>query len=127
MIRAIYSEKAPTPVGPYSQAVRAGNGVFISGQIGVDPSTGRLISGDVKDQTRQALKNIEALLEAEGLSLANVVKVTIFLHDINEFSQVNEVYERFFSTTRPARSCVAVSALPLGAKVEIEAIAWADG
>ncbi|SFM50759.1 RidA family protein [Thermodesulforhabdus norvegica] len=124
MIRVILSEDAPAPVGPYSQAIRVNDMVFLSGQIGLNPRTGKLISEDVKDQTEQALKNIEALLRAEGLSLSSVVKVTVFLRDMNDFSQVNEVYAKFFPATPPARSCVAVSGLPLNAKVEIEAIAF---
>ncbi|MCR4407270.1 MAG: RidA family protein [Anaerolineae bacterium] len=125
MFREIIStSKAPAAVGPYSQAVRVGNLVFTSGQIAIDPEQGRLIEGDVTAQTRQVLKNLTAVLEAAGSSLAQVVKTTVFLQDIHDFAAMNAVYAEFFPESPPARSTVQVAALPLGALVEIEAVAF---
>ncbi|MDB5069493.1 MAG: endoribonuclease [Candidatus Eremiobacteraeota bacterium] len=120
----IHTTAAPAAIGPYSQAVAAGPYVFTSGQIGLDPLTGQLVDGDAAEQTRQVMANLAAVLAAAGLSFADVVKTTIFLIDMNDFSAVNEVYgESFEGTDPPARSTVAVAALPRGARVEIEAIA----
>jgi 2-iminobutanoate/2-iminopropanoate deaminase len=119
----IRTDKAPAPIGPYSQAILAGNELFCSGQIAIDPATGELTGSDAATQTEQVLKNIGAILEAAQLSYANVVKTTIFLIDMNDFTSVNEVYAKFFDSSKPARSTVAVAALPKGARVEIEAIA----
>jgi len=119
----ISTEKAPKAVGPYSQAVRAGDFIFASGQVAIDPSTGKLIEGGVAEQTRQALKNLSAVLEAAGSSLAQVVKTTVFLTDMDDFAAMNSVYSEFFPTDPPARSTVEVARLPLGALVEIEAVA----
>jgi 2-iminobutanoate/2-iminopropanoate deaminase len=123
--RAIFTAEAPAPIGPYSQAIRAGDEVFCSGQIPLDPDTGSLIEGDISAQTARVLANLGAVLRAAGLDYANVVKTTIFLIDMNDFPAVNAVYERYFGATKPARSTVAVAALPKGARVEIEAIARA--
>lgn len=123
-MKAIQSEKAPAAIGPYSQAIDSGAGiVFVSGQLPIDPATGAFPEGGVKEQTCQSLTNVKAILETAGLDLGNVVKTTVFLADMADFSAMNEVYARFFSAPFPARSAVAVKALPKGALVEIECIA----
>lgn len=119
----IASERAPKALGPYSQAIRIDSTVFCSGQVGLDPATGQLTAGDVQSQTRQALSNLSAVLEAAGTSLANVVKTTVFLANMDDFQAMNQVYATFFPQTPPARSTVQVARLPLGALVEIEAVA----
>ncbi len=120
----VFSPAAPTPIGPYNQAVRFDGMVYCSGQIAIDPAAGKLIDGDVAAQTRQVMRNIEAVLTAAGTTFANVVKTTIFLVDMADFAVVNPIYgEPFANGIAPARSTVAVAALPLGARVEIEAIA----
>jgi reactive intermediate/imine deaminase len=119
----IATEKAPAAVGPYSQAIRAGDLLFTAGQLGMDPTTGKLVVGGVEAQARQALTNLQAVLEAAGSSLKRVVKVTVFLQDINDFKAVNGVYAQFFTQEPPARSAVQVAALPLGGLIEIEAVA----
>lgn len=125
MTRAVIAtDQAPAAVGPYSQAIWAGNFVFTAGQLGLDPTTGKLVGGGVEAQTRQALTNLSAVLEAAGTSLANVVKTTVFLQDIGDFQAMNGVYAQFFAVDPPARSAVQVAALPLGGLVEIEAAAW---
>ena len=121
----IATDKAPAAVGPYSQGVRVGDFVFTAGQLGIVPGTGGFAGPDIKSQTRRALENLEAVLEASGSCLEHVVKVTVFLQDIEEFSLMNEVYAEFFSKDPPARSAVQVAALPLGGQVEIEAVAEA--
>lgn len=121
----ISTNAAPAAVGPYSQAVRAGDIFFLSGQIGLDPETGKPVDGGIEGQTAQACKNLAAVLESQGLSLANVVKTTVFVTDISKFADVNNVYSQYFRQPCPARSCVEVSALPKGMLVEIEAIAIA--
>jgi 2-iminobutanoate/2-iminopropanoate deaminase len=119
----IITDKAPAAVGPYSQAVRVGGFVFTAGQIPLDPTTGQMVEGGIEAQTRQALTNVSAVLEAAGTSLANVVKTTVFLADIGEFKAMNAVYAEFFPGAPPSRSAVQVAALPLGARIEIEAVA----
>ena len=114
---------APKAIGPYSHAVVAGEFIFTAGQAGVDPQSGRLVEG-IEAQTRQALQNIAAILSAAGGSLANVVKTTVFLANMADFPAMNKVYAEFFPTDPPARTTVAAAALPLGALVEIEAVAW---
>lgn len=121
--RIISTPAAPAAIGPYSQAVCAGNILYLSGMLGVEPSTGAFIGETAVEQARQALLNIKALLESEGLTLDNVVKTTVFLRDLNEFAAVNEAYGAQFSADPPARSCVEVSRLPKDAQVEIECIA----
>lgn len=121
--KIVYSVQAPKPVGPYSQAVQAGGLVFIAGQIPLRPDTGELLLGDIKQQTRQVLTNVQAVLQAAGCTMADVVKTTVYLTDFGLFPQVNEVYAAFFPKDSPARGCVGVSSLPGGAAVEIEAIA----
>lgn len=122
-MKALHTEKAPAAIGPYSQAIEAGGMVFASGQLPVDPATGNFAEGGIKEQTRQSLTNAAAILAEAGLSLANVVKTTVFLADMGDFAAMNEVYATFFSEPYPARSAVAVKALPKGAMVEIECIA----
>lgn len=121
--RAIQTERAPTAIGPYSQAIQAGDLIFLSGQIPIDPMTGDLVKGEIDQQTRQVLENIKAVLESEGLGMADVVKTTIFLRDMGRFSQVNEIYAAYFPPPPPARSTVEVSRLPRDVEIEIEAIA----
>ncbi|MEN9979608.1 MAG: RidA family protein [candidate division WOR-3 bacterium] len=123
MKQSISSEKAPKPVGPYSPAVIAGEFVWTSGQLGIDPRTGELVPGGIEAETEQVLKNLAAVLEAAGSGLDRVVKTMIFITDMNQFARVNAVYARYFQEPYPARSTVQVSALPKGAMVEIEAVA----
>jgi 2-iminobutanoate/2-iminopropanoate deaminase len=125
MKKIISTSDAPAAIGPYSQAIRSGDLVFCSGQIPLDPSNGQMASEDISSQTRRVLDNISGLLKAEGLSLGNVVKTTIFLTDLGNFQTVNEIYGSYFKSEPPARSTVEVSALPKGAKIEIEVIASA--
>jgi 2-iminobutanoate/2-iminopropanoate deaminase len=119
----ISTKHAPAAVGPYSQAVRAGHFLYTAGQIALDPATGKLVEGDVAAQTRQVMGNLQAILKAAGSSFDNVVKTTVFLQEMDHFAQMNGVYGQFFEGDPPARSTVQVSKLPLGALVEIEAIA----
>jgi 2-iminobutanoate/2-iminopropanoate deaminase len=121
--QVVSTSNAPAAVGPYSQAIQISPLVYTAGQLGMDPETKTLVEGGVQAQTRQALKNLKAVLEAAGSSLAQVVKTTVFLQDISDFKAMNEVYAEFFETDPPARSAVEVAALPLGGMVEIEAIA----
>ena len=124
--KVIHTDKAPKAIGPYSQAIQAGNFLFLSGQIPLGPKTGELVKGDIRQQTQRVLENIKGVLESQGLGMENVVKVTIFLKDIANFSQVNEVYATYFASSPPARSTVEVSNLPRNAEIEIEAIAVID-
>ncbi len=126
MKKIISTNEAPAAVGPYSQAVRAGSLVFCAGQIPLDPKTAQIVSQDIGEQTRRVLDNITAVLKAEGLTFEHIVKSTIFLTDLNDFQVVNEIYGSYFKQAPPARSTVQVSALPKGARVEIEAIAFAE-
>jgi reactive intermediate/imine deaminase len=124
--RRVFTPDAPRPIGPYNQAVRSGDLIFCSGQIAIDPATGKLIEGDVEAQTRRVLDNLAAVLAAAGARFENVVKTTIYLVDMADFAAVNALYgTRFDSGVAPARATVAVAALPLGARVEIEAVAVA--
>jgi 2-iminobutanoate/2-iminopropanoate deaminase len=120
---AISTPHAPGAIGPYSQAIRADGYLYCSGQLGLDPATGAFVAGDVEAQAEQALRNLVAVLEVAGLTFADVVKTTIFLADMADFATVNGVYGRFVTDPPPARSTVAVAALPRGGRVEIEAIA----
>jgi 2-iminobutanoate/2-iminopropanoate deaminase len=119
----VHSPAAPNPIGPYVQAIAANGMLFCSGQVALDHTTGKLIEGDVGAQTRRALLNLAAVLSAGGASLRDVVKTTVFLVDMNDFATMNQVYAEVFADSPPARSTVAVAALPAGARVEIEAIA----
>ncbi len=123
MSEVVFTPNAPAPIGPYSQAIQTGRLLFVSGQIPVDAATSKVVDGDVAAQARQCLKNMKAVLDEAGASVSNVVKTTIFLVDMADFAAVNAVYKEFFEPNAPARSCIAVQALPLGVRVEIEAIA----
>jgi 2-iminobutanoate/2-iminopropanoate deaminase len=122
-LRPVQTDRAPAAIGPYSQAVAANGFLFTAGQIPLDPATGQIITGDVSAQTERVLHNLAAVLEAAGASWASVVKTTVFLHDMNDFPAVNQVYARVLGSARPARSTVQVAALPRGVLVEIDAIA----
>jgi len=126
MKKIISTPEAPAAVGPYSQAVRVGSTIYCAGQIPLDPKSGQIVSGGIDAQTRRVLDNITAVLKAEGLTFENIVKTTIFLTDLGDFQTVNEVYGSYFKQAPPARSTVQVSALPKGARIEIEAIAVAS-
>ena len=123
MKKVISTTKAPAAIGPYSQAIQVGNLVYTSGQIPIDPTTGNFVGGGIKEQTRQSLTNVKAILEEAGLSMADVVKTTVFMADMNDFADMNSVYAEFFAEPYPARSAVAVKTLPKGALVEIEVVA----
>lgn len=124
-MNAISTKKAPAAIGPYSQAIRVGNLIYTSGQIPLDPATGAFVEGGIKEQTRQALTNIKAILEEAGTSMDNVVKTTVFMANMDDFADMNAVYAEFFTEPYPARSAVAVKSLPKGALIEIEVIAEA--
>jgi 2-iminobutanoate/2-iminopropanoate deaminase len=122
-IKKIKTENAPAAIGPYSQAISAGKIIFVSGQLGLNPQTGKLAEGGIAAETKQAIENIKAVLTAAGSKLANVVKADVFLADMNEFSKMNEVYASYFSEPYPARATVAVKALPKDGRVEISVVA----
>lgn len=124
MKSVVATDKAPSAIGPYSQAIKTGGLLFVSGQIPVDPATGEVVAGDVAAQTRQAIKNIFAILQSQHIGLENVVKATVFLTDMNDFPIVNQVYGEYFPQAAPARSCVQVARLPKDVSVEIETIAY---
>ena len=121
--KSVNTTEAPEAIGPYSQAIRIGDFLYTSGQISLDPKTMEMITGNIELETEKVLQNIEAILSAEGLNFDHVIKTTVYLTDLSEFTRMNQVYEKFFSNTKPARACVQVAALPKGAKVEIDAIA----
>ena len=121
--QAIHTPNAPAAIGPYSQAVCAGNTVYVSGQLPINPATGEFAGADIASQTRQSLTNIQSILAANGMTMADVVKVTVLMQDIAEFAAMNAVYAEFFSEPFPARAAYQVAALPKAAKIEIEAIA----
>jgi 2-iminobutanoate/2-iminopropanoate deaminase len=123
MKEVINTTKAPTAIGPYSQAIKVGNLVYTSGQIPINPATGSFVEGGIKEQTRQSLTNVQAILKEAGLTMENVVKTTVFMADMNDFANMNTVYAEFFTEPYPARSAVAVKTLPKGALVEIEVVA----
>jgi 2-iminobutanoate/2-iminopropanoate deaminase len=125
MKKIVATDHAPAAIGPYSQAIRSGSMLFCAGQIPLDPKSGQIVSEDIAGQTKQVLENISAILQAAGLNFGHVVKTTIFLISMSDFQTVNEIYGTYFRENPPARSTVAVSALPRGAKVEIEVIAMA--
>ena len=122
-MQKITTDQAPAAIGPYSQAIEDSDWLFLSGQIPLDPETGRLVEGDIEDQTRRVIQNIQAVLEAAGASLESVRKATVFVTDLADFGRINHVYQTFFGSVAPARSTVQVAALPLGASIEIEVIA----
>jgi 2-iminobutanoate/2-iminopropanoate deaminase len=122
-ITAVSTPGAPRAIGPYSQGIRAGGFLFTAGQVGFDPASGELVDGGISEQTERVLQNIRSILESAGANLSQVVKTTVFLVDMADFAAMNEVYARAFGDHRPARSTVAVAALPRGARVEIEAVA----
>ena len=121
--KQIQTTQAPSAIGPYSQAIRIGEFLYTSGQIALNPENMEMMNGAIEEETEWVLKNLEAILKADGMSLAHVIKTTVYLTDLGEFARVNQVYKNFFGETKPARACVQVAALPKGAKVEIDAIA----
>ncbi|MDL2280693.1 RidA family protein [Selenomonadales bacterium OttesenSCG-928-I06] len=123
MKKVVYTKDAPEAIGPYSQAIKANGFLFLSGQIPLDPKTGEVVEGNVEAQTHQVFSNLKAILEAENLTLDNIVKTTVLLKDMNDFTLVNETYAKYFSEKPPARACFEVARLPKDVKVEIEAIA----
>ena len=127
MRETVHTDRAPQAIGPYSQAVRAGDLIFASGQIATDPATGEFVPGGVAEQTEQVLRNLSEVLAAAGTGLDQVVKTTVFLEDMGDFAAMNEVYSRFFSKEPPARATVAAAGLPRNARVEIDAIAIIPG
>ena len=122
VIKPIQTSQAPKAIGPYSQGIAAGNLVFLSGQLAIDPETGKMVEGSIEDRTHQIFKNIRAIARAAGADLDRLVKVTVFLTDMNDFATVNKAYATYFENNPPARSAVQVAALPLGADIEIESI-----
>ena len=122
--KVISTESAPKAIGPYSQGIALGDLVFTSGQLPLDPATGKLVEGGIKVSTAQVIRNVQAILETAGSSLQKVVKATVYLKDLNDFAAMNEVYQEFFGNTPPARTCFQVAKLPMDATVEIEAIAF---
>jgi len=119
----VLTDRAPKPIGPYSQAIKANGFLFASGQVAIDPKTNEFIGGDIRQQTERVLDNVKGLLEASGTNLHHVVKTTVFLKDMNDFTAMNEIYARYFTSAPPARSTVAAAGLPKGALLEIEVIA----
>ena len=124
MKKVLATEKAPAAIGPYSQAVRGGDYVYVSGQLPIDPATGAFAGEDIASQTKQSLTNIKAILESEGLTMANVVKTTVLLQNIGDFGAMNEVYATYFADAAPARAAFEVGKLPKDALIEIEAVAY---
>jgi len=122
--KTVYTKDAPEPIGPYSQAIQFNNLIFTSGQIPIDPVSGQFIDGDIKAQTKQTIRNIENILTAGGSDISKVIKVTVYLKDINEFAAMNEIYEEYFGKSKPARSTIEATKLPKGALIELDAIAF---
>ena len=122
--KVIFTENAPAVVGPYSQAIQAGDFIYTAGQIALDPATGKLVEGDVAAQAERAIQNIQAVLEAAGASLNDVVKTTVYLRTMNDFAAMNAVYSRLFGDNRPARTTIAIDGVPLGGLFEIEVVAY---
>lgn len=123
----IRTERAPPAIGPYSQGIKVGQLIFTSGQLPMDPKTGKLVGGGIEEQTERALENMKAVLESAGASMKDVVKVTVFLKDMGDFAGMNQIYSRYFSESPPARSCVQAARLPKDVRVEIESIAVLEG
>lgn len=126
MKKSVFTDKAPAAIGPYSQAIQSGSFLFVSGQLAIDPVEGMLIEGNMADQTKRIMQNMSAIAEEAGTDLSKVVKTTIFLQDLQDFAEVNSAYAEFFPNNPPARSTVQVAALPLSARIEIEAIVALD-
>lgn len=126
MAKVLHSDRAPAAIGPYSQGVLAGGAVYVSGQLPIDPATGALLEGSIADQTRQALRNIEAILAEAGCGMRHVVKTTVLLRDIDDFAEMNAAYGEFFPENPPARACFQVACLPKRAALEIECVAVRD-
>ncbi len=124
VLKAVSTSKAPAAIGPYSQGMVAGDFLFVSGQLPLDPATGEFVQGDIAEKTRRVLRNIQAIAEAAGTDLGQAVKTTIFLKDLRQFASVNAVYAEYFKNTLPARSTVEVSSLPKGGEIEIEAVLY---
>ncbi len=124
MLSAVSTGSAPKALGPYSQAIRAGQFLFVSGQVPIDPATGELVGGSIADQTRRALENVGAILQAGGASFQNVVRTTVYLADLSDFSSMNEVYATFFTPPQPARSTIQAARLPRDARIEVDVIAF---
>lgn len=124
--KVVYTSNAPAPIGPYNQAIKAGQTLYVSGQIPMDPKTGELVEGTVADEARQVMKNLQSVLTAAGYDFGDVVKSTIFLRSMDDFAAVNEVYGQYFEEEPPARETVAVAGLPKNVNVEISVIAWKD-
>jgi 2-iminobutanoate/2-iminopropanoate deaminase len=124
MLSAVSTVSAPKALGPYSQAIRAGQFLFVSGQVPIDPATGELVQGSIGDQTRRALQNVGAILKAGGASFQNVVRTTVYLADLTDFPAMNEVYGTFFTSPQPARSTIQAARLPKDARIEIDVIAY---
>jgi 2-iminobutanoate/2-iminopropanoate deaminase len=122
----VYTDKAPKPIGPYSQAVKVGPWLFLSGQIPIDPRSGEVVDGDIEVQTRRVLENVKAILESMGYTLDDVVKVTVYLADLKDFPRFNNVYSEYFKDKPPARTTVQVAGLPRNAKIEIDVIAYKE-
>ena len=121
--KIIRTDRAPAAIGPYEQAIGVGGFLFTSGQIALDPATGNFLEGNIEEETERVIKNLEGILTEAGLTLKDVVKTTVYLTDLGHFGRVNQVYEKFFGESKPARACVQVAALPKGAQVEIDAVA----
>ncbi len=117
---------APAAIGPYSQAMQSGNLLFCSGQLGMDPASGRLADGGIAAETKQAIMNLKAILRAAGCTVSDIIKTTVYITDMSDFPLVNEIYEELLAPAKPARACIAVAALPKGARIEIDAIAQTD-
>lgn len=124
MKKVIFSGDAPKPIGPYSQAIRAGNFVFVSGQIPIDPSTNQVVEGNISTQTKVVMENIKSILKAEGYNMEDIVYITVYLREIKDFPQFNEEYSKYFKKDPPARVTVGVSDLPMNVKIEVSAIAY---
>lgn len=125
-LKVVHTDKAPKAVGPYSQAIKAGKFIYVSGQLPIDPSTGKMVTGGVQEETKQSLLNAKEILKIEGYDFTDVVKTTVFLDKISDFAAMNEIYAEFFKEHKPARAAFEVAALPLGANVEIQMVAYKE-
>ncbi len=125
-LKVVHTDDAPKAVGPYSQAIKAGNFIYVSGQLPIDPKVGKVVEGGIQDETRQSLLNAKEILKSEGYDFTDVVKTTVFLDKISDFAAMNEIYAEFFSEHKPARAAFEVAALPLGVNVEIQMVAYKE-